>query len=99
VFDFLKKREEPPGLYDETISALLTEMMTGGFTEEDSPRIAGVIHTLAECKAMEPKPKGVSADTKAIIGANLVGIILILSFEQTRIISSKALGFILKTRT
>jgi hypothetical protein len=99
VFEFLRKQEEKPSVYDGTIEALLKEMMEGGFSSEDSPVIAGVIRTLAEAKAMEPKPKSVSPDTKALVMANLAGIILILGFERANVVTSKALGFILKTRT
>lgn len=40
----------------------------------------------------------VDASTKATIAANLAGIVLIMSHEQTRVISTKALGFIIKPK-
>ena len=40
----------------------------------------------------------VSSDTLVIVGANLLGIILILKFEQLDIITTKALSFVIKGR-
>jgi len=40
----------------------------------------------------------ISPDTMLVVGANLLGIILILNHERLDIISSKALGFVLKGR-
>jgi hypothetical protein len=40
----------------------------------------------------------VSPDTLVIVGANLLGIILILKFEQLDIITTKALSFVMKGR-
>ena len=40
----------------------------------------------------------ISPDTVAIIAANLIGLVLILTFEKTDIITSKAIGFVMKTR-
>lgn len=40
----------------------------------------------------------VSPDTLLIVGANLLGIVLILYYEKLDIISTKALGFVIKGR-
>lgn len=40
----------------------------------------------------------VSPDTIAIVSANLVGILLILYYEKLDVVSSKAIGFVLKGR-
>lgn len=41
----------------------------------------------------------VSKDALLTVGANLLGIVAILSFERTHVIASKALAFVVKTRT
>lgn len=43
-------------------------------------------------------PWKVSPDTLLIVGANLLGIMLILNHERLDIISTKALGFVIKGR-
>ena len=40
----------------------------------------------------------VSPDTLLIVGANLLGIILILKYEKLDIISSRAINFVMKGR-
>lgn len=42
------------------------------------------------------KPNRVSADTWAMVGANLAGILLIVGYERVNVIASKAIGFVLK---
>lgn len=55
---------------------------------------------LASLEKMSDIKKGVrvSKDTQALIVANLVGIVAILAFEKSDIITSKALGFVMKGR-
>lgn len=55
------------------------------------------LEKLYKIKASE-KPETVSKETLFTIGGNLAGIIAILGFERAHIISSKALGFVLKSR-
>lgn len=40
----------------------------------------------------------INPDTLVTVGANLLGIVAILSFEQTRVIATKALSFVVKTK-
>jgi hypothetical protein len=70
--------------------------------------IIGHVETLQKCKLEESKielekskvkhGRRISKDTIAIIAGNLLGIGLILGFEKANIITTKALGFILKGR-
>lgn len=57
---------------------------------------AALEHELKE-KEFE-KSRRVSPDTLAIIAANVVGILLIIGYERANVVTSKALGFILKTK-
>ena len=43
-------------------------------------------------------PKPVSNDTLVLVAGNLLGIVLILSYENARVITSRAIGFVLKLR-
>lgn len=51
-----------------------------------------------DCKVTTVQKKKVSPDTVAVIAGNLLGIGLILGFEKMNIITSKAIGFVLKGR-
>lgn len=44
------------------------------------------------------RPKSVSPDTLVSAAASLIGILLILHYERTEIVTTKALGFVPKMR-
>ena len=46
----------------------------------------------------DEKPKPVSKDTMLVVGANLLGIIMIISHERVNVVTSKALGVLLRPR-
>lgn len=58
-----------------------------------------VVHLerLYKAKGYE-KSRTVSPDTVAVVVGNLLGILVILNFEKANVITSKALGFVLKGR-
>jgi hypothetical protein len=43
-------------------------------------------------------PKRVSPDAMVLVAGNLLGIVLILGYERAHVVTSKALGFVLKSR-
>ena len=66
-------------------------------TSEDYAIIADNLDRLYKAKGNEQN-RFVSPDTYAIIAGNLVGILLILGYEQINVITTKALGFVIKGR-
>lgn len=46
----------------------------------------------------DEKPEPISKDTMLIVGANLLGIILIISHEHVNVVTSKAIGMLLRPR-
>lgn len=49
------------------------------------------------CEAREKKDPGViSMETMLAVGANLIGLIAILNFERTGVLTSKAMGWLRK---
>ena len=55
-------------------------------------------HSLEEYDKLAEKKWKISPDTLLVVGANLLGIVLILKQEKIDIVSSKALNFVLKGR-
>lgn len=55
-------------------------------------------HSLEEYDKLIERKWKFSPDTLLVVGANLLGIVLILKHEKIDIISSKALSFVLKGR-
>ena len=41
----------------------------------------------------------VDANTKAVVAGNLLGIAMILNYERVHVVSSKALGFVMKSKS
>lgn len=52
------------------------------------------IHELMEIE----KPSSVSRETLLTVGANILGILLIIKHEDVNVITSKALGFVIRVR-
>lgn len=78
---------------DRTLVQMKTEMVN---TEEYAKTLSLVerLHKMLD----NDKPSSVSKDTLLMVGANLVGIILIIKHENVNVISSKALSFIMRPR-
>lgn len=50
------------------------------------------------CELQEKSKTRITPDTLMIVAGNLVGIALILGYEHLHVVSSKALGFVLRGR-
>lgn len=92
----LKSPREKTGL-DEVIEQLIDDMKLTPRDSDDYVTMVKQLDTLYKLKAID-KPERVSRDTVAIIVGNLVGIVLIISYEQKNIVTSKALGFLRQVR-
>lgn len=71
-------------------------------TTHESKEYASMLHAAERLYEMLEKqkktPDRVSRDVRASIAANLAGIVLILSHERVNVITTKALGFVHKTK-
>lgn len=90
-----KWHKHEPSPLDEAIADLAGDMRNGW--SEEMPQQAAVLKTLMEAKAIESNGK-ISANTLATIAGSLTGIILILIFERSNVITSKGLGFVPKPK-
>lgn len=89
------KKQEPTKL-DLAIDEVLSDM--AGFTS-DADEYAAMTEQLERLYRIrnESKTKRVSPDTWAIVGANLLGILVIAGFEQKHVIGAKlATSFLFK---
>lgn len=90
------KTSEPTEL-DPVIMRLLEVMAEKDIDSDEYAKAADQLIKIYKLRT-ESAPKRVSADTWAIIAANLAGIILIIGHERANIITTKALAFIQKLR-
>lgn len=88
-----------PSALEDAIDRLLVEMNSTDPVTDEYGKLVERLDKLHKMKVAE-KDNGrrVSADAMLTVGANLAGIVLILGFERAHIITSKALGFVLKTK-
>ena len=74
----------------------ICDLMKEAKTPEE---VEGVIELLKKRNEMvATRPRLIKPDTIALIAANLLGIGLILSYEKLNVITSKALGFVIRGR-
>lgn len=96
-----KKPEAKSTALDEAIDGLVLELAGADEGSEEEARIADSIKKLSEAKAVllnADQPDFVKADTVVTVAGSLLGIIAILSFEHVNVITSKALGFVVKPK-
>ena len=82
---------------EKVIDSILDDMSKFEANSDEYSDMANNLEKLLKAKSYE-KQRGVSPDTMVIAAANLIGIVLILKHEKVDIITSKALGFVLKGR-
>lgn len=66
----------------------------------DSEEYAKVLEIVIKLHKMkeEERPSRLSLDTAAIIGANLLGIMMIIRHEHVNVITSRAMGVLVKPK-
>lgn len=103
----IEKFEEVTKL-NESIDGALTVLQGLPETSDEYEKVVDQLAKLMKIKSQivethlkvseNEKPDRISKDTLAVIGANLVGIAMIIGYERANIIASKALGFIMRSR-
>lgn len=83
---------------DEHITDVLTEMKTVGVNSDRYPDLMTYLERLHEVKARQRRDS-VSPDTLALIAGNLMGILLIVAYEQKHVMTSKGLAQLLRPKS
>lgn len=96
MFSKITRKDKRTNLEKE-IESVINIMSIYSPHSEEYTAMAENLERLYKAKANE-RPSFVTPDTIAIVAGNLLGIALILGYEKADIITSKALGFILKGR-
>lgn len=85
------KRTELEKEVDKAVSDLVK-------SAEKADDVEKAVRVACEWEKSRNKKPRISPDTIAMIAANLVGIVLILGYEKADVITSKALGFVMRGR-
>lgn len=86
-----------PTTLDMEIDRALAALAFHDVASEDYAKTVEQVLKLHKMKEDE-KPSRVSPDTAAIIGANLLGIILVIKHEHVNVITSRAMGLVTKLK-
>jgi hypothetical protein len=93
---FRRFRRDKSSIYDEPIDRVLSEMNMYGPDTEEYPKMIRYLDSLVRMKGAEHPKNRVSPDTMLIVAGNLLGILVIVIYEQKHVLVSKGMGFILK---
>jgi hypothetical protein len=90
----VKRRDS---IFDEPINRVLKEMSEYGPDSEEYPKLIAHLEGLTKMKAEERRNR-ISPDAMAMIAGNLLGILIIVAYEQKHVITSKGLNFVIKAK-
>lgn len=82
---------------DRLIDDVESQMLLADPTTEEYQTLLMRLNSLSALKAKKPE-KNLDVNTLVIVGGNLLGIIAILAYESRHIVTSKAMGFIIKPK-
>lgn len=84
-------------MIESEIEHILVSMKVNDPLQNAYDRNVNQVKTLVDLLEKD-KPNRLSAETRATIVANLVGILMIIKHERVNVITSKALSFVIKAR-
>jgi hypothetical protein len=91
---FFKRRDS---VIDEPITEVLSRMNKCTPDSEGYTILVDHLERLNKMKAEERQHR-ISPDTMAIVGGNLLGILVIVIYEQRHVMVSKGLNFVLQAK-
>lgn len=94
MLNFIHKKANP--LQDQ-IEYLLDSMTTYATDSSEYTTLLDKVERLYKISNHENGKKP-SVDTILLVAGNLAGILLILNYERAAIVTTKALGFVMKTK-
>ena len=90
-------KPKPKTPLDTEIASVQTALKTIKPIDKDYDTTLTQLERLYQLKELE-KPKQISPDTKLNVAGNLVGILMIVAYENSHVITSKALAFAMKLK-
>lgn len=95
---FTRKSSPLENLLEAEMERVTRSLKTFTIGNGDYAKTLDMLVDLSAIKAKE-KPESVSKDTLAVVGANLLGIVLIIKHEAVNVITSRAMNLVLKPGT
>lgn len=92
----MKRKDETQNL-KEAIDLAVLKLKTLDATSDEYAQIVDQLDKLYKMR-ITTKPQPVPLEALIAVGGNLIGIVSIIGFERANVLTSKALGFVLKSR-
>lgn len=86
-----------PSVLDEPIAMVLTRMNEFGPENEEYEQFLKHLDRLMEMKVDESRRSRIDPNTVLIVLGNLLGILVIVAYEQKHVFVSRAVGFVNRT--
>ena len=84
---------------DDEIKSVALDMSTLDMDSEEYSTRMKHLERLNGLRYAEERANRISPDTVALVVGNLVGILIIVSYEQTHVMTSKAFGMLFNRRS
>lgn len=83
---------------EKTIDRVFAELENHEPSSTEYSTIVDQLEKLYKIKSIDKKDPRVNVDSVIAVAGNLIGIVAILGFERAHVVTSKALGFVLKSK-
>jgi len=83
---------------DKEIENVLEVMGLLNADSVEYTKMANNLDTLMKARSYSKDQTTVSMDTVWTVGGSIIGILILIGYEQAHVITSKALGFVIKGR-
>lgn len=90
-------KTKPTRTIDEEINRILDDLKTMKSGSPEYEKAAMNLETLCRSRSFKAN-QTVTADTLVLAATNILGILLILNYEQIHVVTSKTLGLLVKGR-
>ena len=91
-------RRERPSPFDEPIKRVLNDMALYGPTADEYSGLVAELTRLTEAKSAEARKWKVSPDTLAIVLGNIAVVLVIVGYEHSHVMTSKASTYVLRSK-
>lgn len=95
---FKPKTTPEPSDLDKAISRIYEKLQTLECDSDEYAKLLTQVERLHKMKTSEKKDPAVKPEAWVAAGAQLASILVIVGFEQARLLTSKAVGFVNKSR-
>lgn len=95
----LKNKTNTDARPDELINLIVARMATTSPETTEFAAMADQLTKIYAIKTANKAPEGLNLETIVSVVGNLIGIGMIVSHEHTHVLTSKALGFVMKAKS